>query len=215
MSLFKKLKVLEAQIDGFLDNVDKGALHFTEIIKEYLNGDFPELENRLKAVSELEHQADEMRRKVRFQLYSEMLIPESRGDVLGLLENTDNILDKIKQVSFQIDIERPNIPDCLKDDYLRLAQASSNAVHALVKADIAFFKDNKLTTNYINKVDFYESEADNLGLVIFKKIYQSGVIDDLARKNHLKYFAESIASISDEAQEVCERLSVSAIKREI
>jgi hypothetical protein len=65
----------------------------------------------------------------------------------------------------------------------------------------------------INKVDFYESEADRAGLRLKKQIFQSDM--DLARKHHLRYFADALESLSDIAEEVSERLSIASIKRSL
>ena len=42
-------------------------------------------------------------------------------------------------------------------------------------------------------------------------IYESDM--DLARKHHLRYFADSLASLSDIAEEVSEQLAIASIKR--
>ena len=52
-----------------------------------------EFESRIKTVAEYEHQADDLRKHIKTSLYAHALIPESRGDVLGLLENMDNLVD--------------------------------------------------------------------------------------------------------------------------
>ncbi len=215
MSIFGSFKRIESQIDAYLDDIDQAALHFKEAIEDYLNANHEKLQKRIDEISLLEHDADKKRRDIRYQLYTEMLIPESRGDVLGLLETSDNVLDIMKHTVTQLCIERPEIPDFLKQDFIDLAQASTDAVSSLVKADLAYFRDTKMVNNYINKVTFYEREADTCEIEIYRKIFQSEKITDLGHKNHLKYFAAAIANVSDEAQEVSERLSVSVIKREI
>ncbi len=215
MGLFGSFKRLESKIDIYLDDIDQAALHFKEAVSEFLENDFEKLKKRIDKISHLEHDADEKRREIRYQLYTEMLIPESRGDVLGLLENSDTLLDLIKYIVILLDIERPEIPDFLKKDYQDLAEASAHAVGSLVKADLAYFRETKLVNNYINKVSFYEGEADILELNLYRKIFHSKDIPDLGQKLQLKSFAYDFARLSDEAQEVGERLSVSVIKRDI
>ena len=50
---------------------------------------------------------------------------------------------------------------------------------------------------------------------IKRKIFSSDEYGGLAEKMQIRDFAVHIASISDEAEDVCERLSVAAIKRSI
>ena len=53
-------------------------------------------QRRLKKVAEGEHQADDLRRSTEAILYTYALIPESRGDVLGLLETLDDVIDRAR-----------------------------------------------------------------------------------------------------------------------
>jgi uncharacterized protein Yka (UPF0111/DUF47 family) len=68
--------------------------------------------------------------------------------------------------------------------------------------------------DYIHKVHFYEHEADQLEEQAKKAIFESTEIERLSEKLQLRNFVELIASLSDEAEDVAERLSVYAIKRQ-
>ncbi len=91
--LLKKTKELEAQIDEYLDCVIRGALLLKQGVKYYLEGITDEFENRLQDLTHIESRGDELRRMIESKLYEHTLIPESRGDVLGLLESTDTVLN--------------------------------------------------------------------------------------------------------------------------
>ncbi len=213
--LFGKIKVLEGKIETFLDNIARSGMIFEAAIKDYLDNDREMFNERLKTIDQLESDADKLRREIKYRLYTQMLIPESRGDVLGLLENSDNVIDSVKYVLMQFDIENPEIPDFLKEDFTSLSRASVSAVEYSVRAGRAFFRDVSMINDHINKVFFYEHEADRLENRIKKKIFSSEDIGGLAGKMHIRDFAVHIARLSDEAESVCERLSVYAIKRTI
>lgn len=216
MSLFfNKVSMLEGEIESMLDEISQSGLIFVAAIKEYLEGDKEKFLDRLKKVMDLESDVDDKRREIRYKLYTQMLIPESRGDVLSLLENIDNVIDAIKDVLIQFEIENPEIPEELHRDFNELAQASQEAVNYTVKAARSFFKNIHLINDYINKTYFYEHEADIAESSIKRKVFSSDEYGDLAQKMHIRDFAVHIASISDEAEAVCERLSVAAIKRSI
>ncbi len=80
-----------------------------------------------------------------------------------------------------------------------------------MEATRAFFRNDSRLRDCMNKVDFYESEADRAGLRLKKQIFLSNM--DLARKHHLRYFADALESLSDIAQEVSEKLAIASIKR--
>lgn len=216
MSIFhSKISVLEGEIEAMLDEISQAGMIFVAAIREYLLGDMEKFMDRLKTIMDLESDVDGKRREIRYKLYTQMLIPESRGDVLSLLENIDNVIDAIKDVLIQFEIETPRIPDSIHRDFNDLAIASNEAVSYTVKASRSFFKEIHLINDYINKTYFYEHEADICESTIKRKVFSSDEYGDLAQKMHIRDFAEHIASISDEAEDVCERLSVAAIKRSI
>ncbi len=84
----------------------------------------------------------------------------------------------------------------------------------VVAAARCYFRATHQVRDYINKVDFYESEADRTGFRLKKQIFSSSALD-LAQKQHLRYFAEKIESISDIAEDVGARLAIATIKRSI
>jgi len=209
--LFGKTRLLESQVDQFLDLIIKGTLCMREGIRSYLSGDDEDFQNRLVMVRDYEREADELRRSTESMLYTYSLIPESRADVLGLLENLDNLIDRAKHILQEFDVQEPDVEVGYLDLYEHVTDKSVKAVEQVVEAVRAFFRNESRMRDCINKVDFYESEADRAGLRLKKQIYQSDL--QLARKHHLRYFADALESLSDIAQEVSEQLAIASIKR--
>jgi len=214
-SIFSKTKEIQISMDGFIDQVEKAALIFLEGLKAYINDKKERFEEYSAELTELESSADNLRRDVKYKLYAFMLIPEARGDVLGVLETLDDVIDLTEKVLEHFSIESPVIPDFLKEDFLELTELSFKAMEQLSKAARAFFTELKLVNNYVNKVHFYEHEADKVEKILKQKIFNSDKIEELAIKFHLRYFTEKIALVSDESEKVAERLAIYAIKRRI
>lgn len=215
-SLFpKRSKELESDVESYLDKVSVAGLVLLDGIKSYLEGKADQFEKNYLEISKIESDADQMRRDIKHRLYTYMLIPESRGDVLGLLETIDDIVDVCEKVLEQFSIENPQIPDFLKADFLTLAELSSKAVEEVVKGAQAFFRQIEMVSNYVNKVHYYEHKADDIEEQLKRKAFNSDEIKRFSYKVHMRYFAEKIALVSDVSESVCERLSVYAIKRRI
>jgi predicted phosphate transport protein (TIGR00153 family) len=210
-----RTKQLETEIDKYLDSVLKAGLIFYEGVKHYLSNDKKAFQNDFDKISELETSADNIRREIKTKLYTYMLIPESRGDVLGLLETLDDVVDICEIVLKQLSIENPEMPDYLKEDFLELSEFSQKTVEELVKGARAFFKEINMVNDFVNKVHFYEHEADDVEEQLKRKIFGTDKIPRFSRKIHMRYFAEKIAAVSDVAEDVAERLAVYAIKRKI
>ncbi len=212
-AIFRKTEELESQIDAFCNTVDQGALAFDLGIKAYLDGDAGTFEAKLKQVNDLESQGDTLRREIERRLYAHTLIPESRGDVLGLLENMDQILNKCEGPMWQFAIEKPEIPSEFRADFVKLLEAVVHAVDALVSAARAFFRSLETVSDHMHKVMFYEKEADKISTMLKMAIFSSEL--ELSRKAQLRNFVEHIDTIADTAEDVADRLAIYTIKRSI
>jgi predicted phosphate transport protein (TIGR00153 family) len=211
--IFGRTRLLESQIDEYLNNTSQVGLLFLEAIKDYLEGRADEFESRRQQVGELENRADELRHEVERMLYVETLIPESRGDVLGILEHTDEVINAAKVTLARFSTERPDIPDELDCEFLELADYGNRAVQELVMGIRAFFHTSAVT-DYVHKVAFWEREADTVAERLRRRIFDADSVE-LACKIHRGSFVRHIDTVADEAEDVSERLSISAIKRSI
>jgi predicted phosphate transport protein (TIGR00153 family) len=201
--LLKTTRFVESQIDTFLDIVSDSATTFQLAVEDYLKGRIEQFEERLAQIREFEHRADDLRVSVERFLYERTLIPENR----------DEVIDNIKDSLLQFSIEMPQIPDELDDLWIQTTRASVAAVEQLVFAVRSFFRDLSAVNNYIHKVYFFEREADHIGERLRRQIF--GMDIELSLKSQLRFFAIHIEKISDAAQNVCDRLSIYTIKRQL
>lgn len=211
--MLKISKVIENQIDEFLDLVSESGLIFKKAVDNYLKEDMEEFNTRLQRVIDYERKADELRTGVEKELYIRTLIPENRGDVLAILENTDNVIDTMKHTLQLFSVENPDIPSKFDVLFNELTDSSIQAVEWLVRSVRAFFKDIKSVNNHIHKVGFYEKETDDIAVKLKTMIFADDL--ELSRKIHLRYFVTSIETISDCAESVTDRLAIYTIKRMI
>lgn len=213
MSLFKSSQNVETKIDDFFDTVGKGGLVYRAGVHAYMAGDTAEFESAIVSIDKLEAQADKLSKEVEAHLYSHSLIPEHRGDVLGLLENSDNIIDAAKTCLYQFSVEQPSVPEEFQEGYRKLAEAGCSAVEAVIVSARAFFKDVKSVKDNLYKVHHFEKEADGISDRLKRSVFASDL--DLAHKIHLRYFALNVDRVADRAEEVADRLAIYAIKRTI
>ena len=211
--LTSKAKTLQLDMDRYFEFIDEGAMLLEEGFAKYIDGNFELFEEKITQIDRAEHEADVLRRHIKNRLYIEMLIPDSRGDVLALLETLDNVLDSTKHVAISICIEKPDIKDFLKEDFLELTRTTVNTVRELTLAVRAFFRQNFRVSEHLDKVHFWESENDKIEERIKRKAFASEEITQFSKKVHMRYFAERISKIADESEQVAERLAVYSIKR--
>lgn len=212
--LFRRTKDLEGQIDEFLDNLSESAVMFRlgvrTFLKEGVNGEFKQ---KLKAVNKLESEADELRRNIEKELYTHTLIPDARGDVLGLIETLDHVLNLFEGALWAIAIEKPDIPEEFEPDFRKLTNMVVQAADALVLAARSFFRSPHMVGDYNHKVLVYEKEADKISTRLKTDIFDSDL--SLSHKVHLRNFVELIDNVADWAEDVADRLAIYAIKRTV
>ena len=214
ISLFGRTRALESEIDDFLDKLSESSLLFKIAVKLYLKeGCTPDFEQKLQDVNKMESTADHLRRAIETKLYAQTLIPESRGDVLGLIENLDHLLNLFEGSLWAFSIEKPDIPEEFHADYETLTEMAVQSVESLVLASRAFFRNIEAVKDHNHKVMFYEKEADKIGTKLKKAIFASDL--DLSRKSHLRNFVEHIDNVPDWAEDVADRLAIYSIKRTV
>ena len=213
-TVFRRTRALEVEIDRLLDTISETAILFRRAVDVYLaDGASSEFEEKLSQVNTLEGEADELRRAIETQLYAQTLIPDSRGDVLGLLENLDSVLNRCEGTLWAFSIETPDIPRQFHDDFRTLTEQVVLAAESIVLASRAFFRNIEAVNDHMHKVMFYEKEADRVSTKLKRAIFQTDL--PLANKAHLRDFAEQLDNIADRAEDVADRLAIYTIKRTV
>ncbi len=214
LHLFGRTKQLEQQIDSFFDKITESAVVYRLAVRVYLKeGANEEFEERLHRVTNLETEADHLRRDIENQLYTNTLIPDSRGDVLGLIETADQLLTKFEGSLWAFSIEKPDIPEEMRPGYKKLTSMVVRASDELCLGARAFFRSPHDVKAYNHKVQLYEKEADILSSTLKRDIFDSDL--DLSRKLHLREFVEQIDGIADLAEDIADRLAIYSIKRTV
>lgn len=215
LKLFGKAKEIEKNIEKFLTSIIDASTIFESSIELYLQGEIELFEKQLALIDSIEHEADMINREINYWLYTKMLIPESRSDILSLLESSDDTIDAVKSILTHISIEIPEIPEELHSKVLQLTKMSSKALVFLKYAIEAFFNNDSSIKEYIQKIQGYEVEGDAIEDEIKKIIFQSGIVSDLAKKTQLRDIMTQISLLADKAEDVADMLSIYSIKRSI
>jgi predicted phosphate transport protein (TIGR00153 family) len=213
-SLFWRAKSLEEMSTEFLKVTKQACQVFLKGLRLYLEDSLEAFEEAYSEISRLENQGDYLRREIENQLYTKTLIPESRGDVLALLENIDNITNQAKQILMELSVEIPKIPPIFHQNYLELGEKSVKAVDEVLLATQAFLNDPLVIQQSLTKVYYWEGEADDHSEKLKRRVFRTPDLE-LAHKFHLRYFALHIELLADRAEDVADRLSIYTIKRSL
>lgn len=212
--ILRKRLDIGRQFDVFLDKVSEAGLLFKAGVDAYLSDNIESFEKKKEDIIEAEHDGDALRRDLEETLYVQTLIPESRGDVLELLENMDGLLDRFKGALWKFDIERPQLIEELDDDFRELTSIVVEAVEAMVRSSRAFFKDISSVADHIHKVPYWETQSDKIASKLQHTIFRKENLS-LSEKLQLRDFVKHIDKIADRAEDVSDKLRIYVIKRSL
>ena len=211
--LFKKTRELDNKITEFLDNISEAGLLYARAITLYLEqGANEEFSQKRQEVSALESRNDQLRRDVEAQLYEHTLLPDSRADVLHLLEDVDRVINKYESNLYMYAIEKPVIPKIFHAQLKELVQTVLDCVEALVTSARSFFAMNGEIKNSLHKVMFFEKQADQQGTLLKTAFFEQNKLE-LAHKRQLQDFEMATEQISDFAEDVADSLTIVSVKR--
>ena len=211
--LWKKEKSIIDKIKAYLDQVDVCRDRFRLCIERLLlKPDDEQNQALLEEVHRSESKADDLRRNIELQLYQRALIPESRGDVLGLIETIDVIPGLFQSLSYQLFLEKIVFPEQFRERYLHLVDINIKAYDLVREAVLGLFysKDVKEQTDLVDAV---ESDSDHIERDLIRDIFDSKL--DKADKILLKEIVVNTGDISDQAETVKDRLILAIVKRKI
>jgi len=214
VSIFKNRTGIEKEIDSFLNRASESGLIFNQGIDAFLGNNLDAFSEHLSHVVETEKEADTLRLSIEDLLYRKTLIPESRGDVLELIERMDALLGRFIGVLFRIEIERPDIKPQFHDSLKNLSNCVIQAVEAATLSLRSYFKDISQATDHIHKIAFWETEADKASTSLQKAIFNNNELG-LDLKMQLRDLVRSIDKIADHAEDLGDTLAIYVIKRSL
>jgi predicted phosphate transport protein (TIGR00153 family) len=146
-------------------------------------------------------------------MYGKALIPESRGDIMGLLEAIDSIPRLFQDVLYTIQTQRLEIPDFLVPDIKEFVKISLESCDLLVRQVFALFKKTDDIRTLLTTIDAKESHCDHIERRIITKVFDSDL--DPFQKLQIKELVSLIEDISDHADQVSKRVNIINLKRRV
>jgi len=214
MKILNKRIGIEKEIEEFLNHVSQSGMIFRQGCDYYLSGRIDEFSRKLKEISKCEHAGDDLRRSINEHLFKKTLIPESRGDVMELLENMDSLLDRFKGALWRFEIERPELCEEFHEDFRELVNSVIESNEAIVLSCRAFFTDTSSVSSHLHKVSYWESESDKISSRLQTAIFRNKELR-LSHQIQQQSFARHLDKIADRAEDIADRLNIYVIKRSL
>ena len=213
ISPFRKANAIIDTMDGFFSVIDESIKVFTDGITAWFAGDKDGFIMKLDEIRQNEKKADNLLSNIELSLYKYSLMPELRSDVMRMMQRVDDLVDTMKVVMVQFDVECPSIPTELHEQMLQLTEYCSRSATEANSASGIFFRNPQQAKPHIHSAIQLESQADDLAENIKRKAFHDLHSLTLPEKFHIRYFTLHIESVSDIAKSIAYTLNLMLIKR--
>jgi hypothetical protein len=212
--LFKKEKQLESLIYQYLENLGKTQEHFLKAMDTCLEagvcGEFVFL---IDQTHKFESKADEIRDEINYLMYSRALIPESREDIMNLIEQVEIIPRIFELILHMIRTQKLKIPDAFMLEVKDLIRISAESCELMIKQIDLMLKNRHGIRALLSTIDHNESHCDHIERSLMSKVFDSDI--DMVHKLQLKELIVAMGEISDQADRVSRRVNILTLKRRV
>jgi predicted phosphate transport protein (TIGR00153 family) len=203
---------IQVGLDEYLENLSTIALDTQKAFTAYLNHDVDEFSQLVARINELETRLDTLRRDIETEIYARRLLPDTRGDILGLLENLDKIPNRMQSTVREIMLQNPQIPQELHQSLNELIGRGVQIVETLIRVTRAFLVSPHEVREGVKQLSEHEHEGDLIEQRAVGQAFEDNSLE-LAHKMQLHRLIERLGSICDIAEDIGDRLMISSLKR--
>jgi len=193
------------------------ASELIPLFNAVINEDWDEVSRLQQKISDLEKDADVLKKELRLNLPKGLFMPVSRQDLLEVLLMQDRIANTAKDIAGTIVGRHMTLPEIIHEDYIRFVERcvaackqAKKAINELDELVATGFSGQEIhiVTEMITKLDNIESDTDNLQSAIRLQIFE--IENDLPpiEAMFLYKIIEATGEIADKSQGVGSRLQL-------
>ena len=215
MFFLRKNQQLLDQLDDFFAIIQI-ALNKTLTTLQYVikNGIDDHFEVMVEEVNEAERDADEIRKTIEHKMFIQSLLPETREDLLEIIEEMDNVPDTCERVVFII-ADQQTVPITeISENIIELTKVGIECFKYTVEIAHDFLGKMKNISPKMQKVNDYEHIGDKLERAMIKTIFSNSSLS-AGEKLLQKELIKKIGNICDRSKHSAQKIIMASIKRKI
>lgn len=173
-----------------------------------------ECENWKETTSEVhkaESKADDLRREIEYFIFERSLFPESRGDILALLEILDRIPNQVQQTVKMIIEQQICVPESLRSEIKSISSITEKCIGITIQGVKMLFSNFREVLEILGQIDALESEVDKIQSDAIIKVFQSDI--EPFRKILLRDLINSISEVTNHAEKAGDFMRIMIVKR--
>lgn len=213
--LFRKQREVEGLIEEYVRSVEVAQDMFLQSMEIYLQAGrcSPTFEVLSAETHKAESRADDIQQRIVRLLHERALVPDLRGDILGLLDTTDEIPDQFDRILAIICNQKIVLPEPLKPDFRELLALSLEACSFTFESVRSLLQRGQRAARLLFKTDQVESLGDQVEKRMIVRIFESDW--DPLQKILLRDLTQRMGDIADSAVQVCRQVNLIVTKRRV
>ncbi|MFC1856509.1 TIGR00153 family protein [Thermodesulfobacteriota bacterium] len=201
---------ITSPFDGLQEHAEKVkecAWAFQQATECYFTKQCEAFDEFRKQVSQLESEADTIKRRIRGHIPKGTMLPVDKFQLFRYLKEQDHVLDSVEDVLDWLSYrEEPGIPEQLEKDFFLLVDAVIEPIEELSRMVVEarkYFrtfseKQRVVVKNIIHTLHQMEHDADTVEDAIKQKVFHSQL--DPVIVFYMVRLAETIGAIADHAE---------------
>jgi predicted phosphate transport protein (TIGR00153 family) len=182
-----------------------------------IENNWDDAEEICKQISELEKEADQLKREIRLGLPRNIFMPVQRTDVLELVTQQDNIANKAKDIAGRVIGRKLHIPDELSTPFIEFlnlcldaTEKAADAINELDELLETGFKGREvaLVEKMIHQLDKIEDDTDAMQIQLRHSLLRIEKDIDPVDVIFLYQIIEWVGGLADLAERVGARLEI-------
>lgn len=209
--LWRSEKRLQAKLEAYVAQVTRSLGSLKEVFPACLDGSLARRGDLTNPVHALESVADDMRRDLEVELYAGKLLPESRADLLVLIEALDRISNSAENIVEFFSLQELDVPEPLREGLYAFLLKNLETCACMTETVGALLAALERVRDLAAEVDSLESRCDALERRLLRRLFDLEL--ERAHKLHLRDLVQAVGSLSDRAEEVADMVVRIAVKR--
>ncbi len=167
-----------------------------------------------ESVCQAENAADKSLRRMIDSLVGTAYLPSTREDLISVATSCDKIANKCETFTKQVVFQKFHIPEAFGEDFLEIVTVTRAQFALLEKSISLLFSDfGKLLKDHsiLDEVRAHESKVDAVEQSLNERIFALDV--DLADRLQIASFLELICDISDQIENIADKIQIMLVTR--
>ena len=204
------------------DKIDECVKALKKCVYAFVDGDHEKAEKYAELVSQIEHEADQIKANTRNHLPKFVFLSVSKSDLLHMLKESDSILDYAEDVAVLITMKQTRVPEepgkCIKKVMDKVATTGESPqpvmAHMNTLVEVSFGgKERDKVKKYIKNIHKYEHESDLVERQVSKMLFNLPPDElDAISVIHLLKIVDRLGMVANKAENSGDRVRVMLAK---